>query len=276
MKIVVAEQHTTSYLYLLGASFDRELVLNDYLTLLPAKCSPLPDDMIDSVMKYGSQDETDLGILIATLRKTTAQLRVVGSGSRELASRVWNAQTAVVLLSSLLNTEMYWHVQSSEPAESFSSRAVTNVVVSSRMFLPRDTVTIASSEQAWLRQYYQIAWELLDDERFATAVNSLWSYRQSPRHSTQLAVLWAGIESLFGVQSELVFRISTLSALFLKGGKQEQSKIKKLYSARSKAVHEGKQPFIADVSASAELLHALIRKCVERGQLPSEDNLLFE
>lgn len=79
MKIVVAEQHTTSYLYLLGASFDRELVLNDYLTLLPAKCSPLPDDMIDSVMKYGSQDETDLGILIATLRKTTAQLRVVGA-----------------------------------------------------------------------------------------------------------------------------------------------------------------------------------------------------
>lgn len=276
MKIAIAEQQSASYLYVLGVSIEHELVLNDYLALLPAKCNPLPDDMIDSVMKYGSQDETDLGILIATLRKTTAQLRVVGSGSQELASRVWNAQTAIVLLSSLLNTEMYWHIQSSEPAESFSSRAVTNVVVSSRMFLPRDTVTITSSEQAWLRRYYQIAWELLDDERFATAVNSLWSYRQSLRPSTQLAVLWAGIESIFSVRSELVFRVSTLSALFLKGGKQEKARVKKLYSARSKAVHEGRQPSSTDVVASAELLHALIRECVERGQLPSEDDLLFE
>lgn len=276
MKIAIAEQQSASYLYVLGVSIEHELVLNDYLTLLPAKCNPLPDDMIDSVMKYGSQDETDLGILIATLRKTTAQLRVVGSGSQELASRVWNAQTAIVLLSSLLNTEMYWHIQSSEPAESFSSRSVTNVVVSSRMFLPRDTVTITSSEQAWLRRYYQIAWELLDDERFVTAVNSLWSYRQSLRPSTQLAVLWAGIESIFSVRSELVFRVSTLSALFLKGGKQEKARVKKLYSARSKAVHEGRQPSSTDVVASAELLHALIRECVERGQLPSEDDLLFE
>lgn len=106
-------------------------------------------------------------------------------------------------------------------------------------------------------------------------MNSLWSYKQSLRPSVQMAIIWAGIESLFGVRSELVFRVSTLAALFLGGGKQKQQEIKKLYRARSEAVHEGKQPSESCVSDSAELLQALILECVERGCLPNEDGLLF-
>lgn len=105
MMIVVNESAAASYLYLIGLTIDEELPLTQHLSLLPATCKASPDDMINSVMKYGSGDETDLGVLIAVLRKTTAQLRVVGEG-KELAVRVWNAQSAIVLLSALLNCEL--------------------------------------------------------------------------------------------------------------------------------------------------------------------------
>lgn len=135
---------------------------------------------------------------------------------------------------------------------------------------------INDSEKQWIRQHYRDAWELFDkNTRFETAVNSLWSYKQSLRPSVQMAIIWAGIESLFGVRSELVFRVSTLAALFLGGGKQKQQEIKKLYRARSEAVHEGKQPSESCVSDSAKILQALILECVERGCLPNEDGLLF-
>ena len=98
MMIVVNESAAASYLYLMGLTIDEELPLTQHLSLLPATCKASPDDMINSVMKYGSGDESDLGVLIAVLRKTTAQLRVVGEG-KELAVRVWNAQSAIVLLS---------------------------------------------------------------------------------------------------------------------------------------------------------------------------------
>lgn len=259
----------------MGLTIDEELPLTQHLSLLPATCKASPDDMINSVMKYGSGDETDLGVLIAVLRKTTAQLRVVGEG-KELAVRVWNAQSAIVLLSALLNCELYWHVQSDSRTEDFSPCSAINVVLSTRLFIPRKLKVINDSEKQWIRQHYRDAWELFDkNTRFETAVNSLWSYKQSLRPSVQMAIIWAGIESLFGVRSELVFRVSTLAALLLGGGKQKQQEIKKLYRARSEAVHEGKQPSESCVSDSAKLLQALILECVERGCLPNEDGLLF-
>lgn len=86
MMIVVNESAAASYLYLMGLTIDEELPLTQHLSLLPATCKASPDDMINSVMKYGSGDETDLGVLIAVLRKTTAQLRVVGEGQRACSS----------------------------------------------------------------------------------------------------------------------------------------------------------------------------------------------
>ena len=70
MMIVVNESAAASYLYLMGLTIDEELPLTQHLSLLPATCKASPDDMINSVMKYGSGDETDLGVLIAVLRKT--------------------------------------------------------------------------------------------------------------------------------------------------------------------------------------------------------------
>ena len=276
MRIIVSDSQTDTYLYLMGIILERPLHIAPHLILEPASCNPLPDDMIDSIMKHGSKSETELGILISSLRKTSAQLKISSKNPEELVKLAWNAQTAAVLLSALLNCEIYWQIQGNTPANCFSSESNINVFLSTRLFIPRGVHCVNEEECIWLEENYSDAWALLDNDQFAIAANALWSYRQNLRPSTQLAIIWSGIEALFNVQHELVFRISTLAALFLGEGKGKQMEIKKLYSSRSKAVHEGKQPNGSDVDVSAKLLHELIKRCVELKSLPDEDELLFD
>ena len=52
---------------------------------MPATSTPNPDDMIDSIMKSNHASEVELGVLIATLRMTTSQIRIEGAVGKELA-----------------------------------------------------------------------------------------------------------------------------------------------------------------------------------------------
>ncbi|MBQ9022170.1 MAG: hypothetical protein IJ113_09230 [Eggerthellaceae bacterium] len=81
---------------------------------------------------------------------------------------------------------------------------------------------------------------------------------------------------MFSIQSELVFRISYLSSRFLDLDENGFRKVKRLYNARSKAIHAGISPSVEIIDETAALLHALILKCVSSGELPSEDKLLFQ
>jgi hypothetical protein len=90
----------------------------------------------------------------------------------------------------------------------------------------------------------------------------------------------AGIEGLFNVETELVFRISLYAARFLepfdkKARKQLFDDVKGLYKQRSQAVHGGK--IKGDVSAcvkrSAALLQRLVQFCVTSNSLPNTEVL---
>jgi hypothetical protein len=96
----------------------------------------------------------------------------------------------------------------------------------------------------------------------------------------RLAILWAGIEGLFGVESEIVFRLSLYIARYLFPNdepmrSQTFNKVKQLYKQRSAAVHGSrvKGDVSTDVTDSALLLGQLVRKCVEARELPQTDRL---
>ena len=274
MGISVKAGETTTYLYLTGIRPERRVLVSDSVALEPVSCDPVPDDMIDTVMKFGSKSEIDLGILIATLRLTTAQLVIHADNHKELAALAWNAQTDAFLISALLNRELYWHVQSSVDAASYNAEARINIVVP-YLYLPREQHTLSEGECTALEERLVAARAMIVDERFLTAANALWSYRISPRPSTQLAVLWAGIETILGVKSELNFRISLLASKLLGTGAEGQRTIKKMYSARSKAVHEARPVDDKEVVQAAALLHKLILKCVELRHVPNEAEVLY-
>lgn len=278
MSIRTQQGDMATRLYLMGIKPQRPIRLSDNLIVEPATCNPNPDAMINAIMNQntGSRSEIDLGILISTLRQTKAQLLIRAEDANQLATFAWNAQTDITLSAGLTRKEVYWHVQCNTRAEDFSEDSRVNIVNSTRMYIPKKVYTIEEAECAWLEDNFHAASKLMSDKRFSTAINSLWAFRMNLNPSMQMAVLWAGIESLVGAGSyELAHRISTISSLFLERDAEKARKIKNLYNARSKAVHEGYVKHSSDVDESAVLLHELILKCVETHSLPDEEELLF-
>jgi len=141
--------------------------------------------------------------------------------------------------------------------------------------------TITDENVAWLYQYFNNAKSLLEHNSFMIAVHSMATYRWHSMPRIQLAIIWAGIESLFSVSSEIVFRISLYVAHFLSDDVNEAKlifqEIKGLYKARSSAVHGGKikgETFDL-VENSAGILKKLIIKCIETKGLPNINDLVF-
>ena len=99
----------------------------------------------------------------------------------------------------------------------------------------------------------------------------------------QLAILWAGIESLFRINNELSFRISLYIAKFLGNEDSNEEKrlfdeVKSLYKSRSSAVHGDniKGDINSLVTRSATLLNKLIVKCIEINELPNVESLIYK
>ncbi|QDS88492.1 hypothetical protein EC9_26830 [Rosistilla ulvae] len=116
-----------------------------------------------------------------------------------------------------------------------------------------------------------------DSFRFALESSIDWRFTKDGRSA--IARLWSGIEAIFGISSELVYRISLLAAsLLAPRGTQRREKfqeIKKLYGLRSKAVHGSKlsdAKMAEAVNGSFRLLADLLILAIERGHPLTQDD----
>jgi hypothetical protein len=265
-----------TFLYLNGITLARPLHLGEKAELLPASCSPKPDDMIAV-----SRSEIDIGVIALFLRSVTSQIRVRAQSPKDLAISAWNTVWDVVLLSAFCNCEVICNLQCDTPAEDFSAESkleVTNYHL--RGLHPREPHFITEREATWIENNILRARSLLDIPAFQNAVHCLATYRWHSLPRVQLAVLWAGIEGLFGVDSEIVFRLSLYAARFLEPSDAENrsqvfANVKRLYKQRSAAVHGAKikGDLGTGVTESVKLLSRLLRQCVANGGLPIIDSL---
>lgn len=115
--------------------------------------------------------------------------------------------------------------------------------------------------------------------KFRLALESAIDWRFS--YDTRIAIsrIWTGIESLFGVSSELVFRISLLCSNLLEQDYLLRIKLfnkcKKLYGIRSKAVHGDKlseDDLSTSLLDSDELLKQLLILCINNGHEFNEED----
>lgn len=264
-----------TYIYLNGIKPSEPIPLGNGLELRPAKCNPDPDAIIAK-----SRSEIDIGVACVFLRSVSACFRVTAQSPKELAVRAWNSQWDAVLLSALHGCEIGCTFQSDVPPEQFSSANdfhVTNYHFKGLDL--RGPTNVTPVKRRWMMNHYHAAKALLDRDQFREAVHCLSSYRWHTMPRLQLALLWSGIEGLFGVDYELSFRLSLYTARFLSPRSRVRQKAifdstKKLYSVRSKAVHGGKlkNPEQA-VDESIELLRKLIVKCAETKSLPDTSSL---
>jgi hypothetical protein len=139
---------------------------------------------------------------------------------------------------------------------------------------------VTDDEAMWIESNIGRSRSLLSLPHFQNAVHCLATYRWHSLLRVQLAVLWAGIEGLFGVESEIVFRLSLYAARFLEPESAERrsmvfAEVKRLYKQRSAAVHGSnmKGDLDAGVAASVQLLLRLLRQCVASNGLPRTETL---
>ena len=142
------------------------------------------------------------------------------------------------------------------------------------------TDPVSSDDAAWIVTHFETFNRLAGtSEPFRLALEAAtdWRFAKEPRLA--VARLWSGIEALFGVTSELIYRISILCASLLEErGQRRKARfqaLKRLYSLRSKAVHGEPLPQEQQVSAmndSYRLLRELLLLTIERGHVLGADD----
>ena len=118
-----------------------------------------------------------------------------------------------------------------------------------------------------------------ESKNFRLALESAIDWRYLNNSRMAIASLWAGIEAVIGISSELNHRISLYcSSLLTERGQARKEffdKVKKLYIMRSKAVHgdsleEG--VLVGAMQDSYELLNKLLLLSIEKGHILGQDD----
>ena len=269
---------TETYILLSGITVSEEIALSDKIRLQPADTSHL--DLPTTLAACTHPD--DIAVAAAFIPRITAQMHIKAQTSKELAAIAWNSSWDVLLLGALFGTEVGFNLQSDVTSRSISADSMLRATnLHMRGLTNGVPYEITSDDSRWIADHFSNARQLLDHDRFQTAVHCLASYRWHSMPRVQLAVLWAGIEGMFGASSEVKFRISLYIARFLYPQEPERRRdlfdaVKKLYNLRSIAVHGSKikGDSTSAVTESKAILCQLVRKCAERKSLPIENELV--
>lgn len=267
----------TTYLLLTGISVPRVVRLTSGVYLLPW------DEKIGPRPLLTGLDFLDQHFAMLQIPWITCQLRIVGQGGADVATRAWNALWDTLLLSAVFGVPVSCGLQSTAELAHFTEKSRLSVIDYQRLAIPKDGPRpLNETECVWLEENFANAQGLLSQHGFQNAVHCLATYHWHSVPRAQLALLWAGIEGLFGVDSEIVFRVSLYTAKFLAPDNVEMQRkifadVKRLYNVRSKAVHGGRLKGSPkdSVVESIELLRQLIIACIMRNRLPPVDELVF-
>ncbi|MGD0005276.1 MAG: hypothetical protein ABSE06_13720 [Anaerolineaceae bacterium] len=266
---------TETFLYLNGLGVTKQVRLGKNIELLPVTCT------IDSkIIMDLSKDQGEYGVALIFLWLVKSQLHIISGSPKLLAKDAWNSLWDVILLSAIFNCDAVCNFQCNKPAEEITNACDFRVTNHQLRGLTQPMYYLNDEDIAWINEYFSNARNLLEQSKFLNAVHCLATYHWHTLPNAQLALLWSGIEGLFDINSELVFRLSLYIARFLEVDNEEIKKmtfnnVKKLYNQRSAAVHGAGK--IADpnksVDDSAQLLRKLILQCINNNNLPIIDDL---
>lgn len=266
-----------TYILLSGISVSRCVRLSENVELQPADTSHL--DLHATISACAEPD--DIAVAAAFIPRITAQLEITAPTPKELAAAAWNSSWDVLLLSAFFRTEIGFNLQCATPANAISTGSTLRATnLHMRGLTNSAPYDVTNDDFHWIATNLTAARKLLECEQFQSAVHCLATYRWHSMTRVQLAILWAGIEGIFGASTEIRFRISLYIARFLHPADANKRKtvfdaVKRLYNSRSAAVHGSRVKVAASnvVDESADILYNLLRQCVARSALPDEAEL---
>ena len=267
-----------TFILLSGIAVRSNLRLSDNVELQSADTSHL--DLKTALSACSHPD--DIAVVAAFVPRSTAQLRITAATPKELAVIAWNASWDALLLSAFLRIEIGFNLQSDTTANKISAEShlrATNRYMHGMTNESQHMLT--AQERRWITAHFADAQRLLDNERFQTAAHCLATYRWHSMPRIRLAILWAGIEGIFGASSEIRFRISLYIARYLHPDDAVARKavfdaVQKLYNTRSAAVHGSKikGDTAVAVEDSAKILSNLLLRCATVGSMPDANELV--
>jgi hypothetical protein len=143
-----------------------------------------------------------------------------------------------------------------------------------------EPVRVQQADLEWVSSNLTSFADLLEQPKFRLAVESLSTHHFSTSERMMAATLWAGIEALFEIQSELRFRLAVVIASVLEPRGEARRNlyrvVKKLYDTRSKAVHGSplaRAKIEEHILEVRKLLSRLLCRFVETGSVPTEDQI---
>lgn len=274
-KILTGE---TTFILLSGLEVQSKVKLSNHVELQAADTSHL--DLKTALATCSHPD--DIAVVAAFIPRITAQFCITAETGKDLAAFSWNSSWDALLLSAIFHTEIGFNLQSDTSSNEITADSALRATNLQMRGINNDTpYKLTPKDVKWIEKHFQEARQMLDNDKFQTAVHCLASYRWHTIPRIKIAVIWAGIEGLFGASTEIKFRISLYTACFLYPDKQSERQetfniVKNLYNTRSKAVHGAKikKNINEDVEASARILEKLLKKCIEKRSLPDENELV--
>lgn len=198
------------------------------------------------------------------------------AGGQELVAKAWNALWQFNLLSLACATPCF-------PLYSMCGEATPRFSIANRNLVIHGLAEIhiaSDSEVQWAidnQSNYEV---LLKNPRFVTSMRYYSNCHYLFDTDARIMLLWAGIEGLLDVDSELRRRLALYAGIMFDGTPAEKfayfEHVKKSYDVRSKVVH-GSGTTAAKLSEGyrhASQVHIrLLAKCVELGRVPSPSEL---
>jgi len=264
-----------TFLFINGLEVKTRVSLGNNIELLPAQVN-IDEGTIAKLVK----NQGDYGLSLIFLWLVSSQLRITCNSQKQLAIDAWNSLWDVVLLSALFDCDAVCNFQCNKSIEKISEDCEFHITNHQLRGLTTPNYCLTDNDIYWIEKSFSTARNLLDQKNFSNAIHCLATYHWHSLPQARLALLWSGIEGLFDIDSELVFRLSLYISRFLEGDNQEKRKetflqVRKLYSQRSAAVHgtrEIKEPN-KSVIDSAQLLRRIIVHCINQKQLPIIEEL---
>lgn len=260
------------YLYLAGLHVPRVIPLQEGVELLPASpLTALPDSYRDD------PDLTRLGLMCLYLPFVGAQFHISCRRPQDVVPLTQNCMWDALLMGALFNRSTSINLQSDVPLEEVKSSGQIQIASNHPFPLPNNRAeSLQATEIRWIYQHYPQARHLLSSNiAFITSTHCLASHAWHASPRAQLTLVWAGIEALFAPRSGTSSMLCQYISRFLhpaddKLEEERLAALRQLYVQRSKVVHgdEVTQDSQSAVRDSAEVLRALLFRCVETGRFP--------
>ncbi len=135
----------------------------------------------------------------------------------------------------------------------------------------------------WLEKYFVNVLDLIwKHPSINIAIEAISLFHQQVSLRMSVIALWAGIEAIFGITSELRYRLAIEIAAYLEVDNKDRvnlyKKIKKMYDIRSKAVHGSnidEKIIIEHIKETKSILRRILIKSIEANNLPSHEEFEY-